>query len=58
MAMMAAAVGVVSVVSGLVFSAQFDTPSGPSIVLMACAIFAAVLGATAAHLRKAWVVRK
>jgi len=55
---MAAGLGVVSVVSGLAFSAGFDTPSGPSIVLMACAVFAAVLAATGTHLRRAWMSRK
>lgn len=58
MALIAAAIGVVSVVSGLAFSASFDTPSGPSIVLMASAVFAAVLAATGTHLRKAWMSRK
>jgi zinc transport system permease protein len=61
MAAMAAAVGVIAVVAGLAFSATFDTPSGPSIVVMACAVFTLVLAATgvsAGHLRRAWVERK
>jgi len=58
MAVIAAAIGVVSVVSGLAFSAGFDTPSGPSIVLMSCVVFVAVLAATGTHLRKAGMLRK
>ena len=61
MAAMAAGVGVIAVVAGLAFSATFDTPSGPSIVVMACTAFTLVLAATgvsAGHLRRAWVERK
>ena len=40
MAVAAAAVGVVAVAGGLFGSAEFDTPSGPSIVVAALAVFA------------------
>ncbi|GLQ37695.1 membrane protein [Rhizobium albus] len=39
MAVMASLIGVVAVVSGLFGSLQFDTPSGPSIVVAALALF-------------------
>jgi zinc transport system permease protein len=61
MAAIAAAIGVVAVVAGLAFSARFDTPSGPSIVVMACAVFTVVLAATGVsvgHLRRALAGRK
>ncbi len=56
MAAMAAGLGAVAVVAGLWFSAQFDTPSGPSIVIMACVLFALALAATPASgpLRRGW----
>ncbi len=41
MAVSAATVGVMVVVGGLLASAQFDTPSGPSIVVTAAALFIA-----------------
>lgn len=50
MAAMAAALGAVAVVAGLAFSAQFDTPSGPSIVVVACALFVLALAASPAAL--------
>jgi zinc transport system permease protein len=61
MAAVAAAVGAAAVVAGLAFSARFDTPSGPSIVIMACALFTLVLAATgisAGHLRRSLAARK
>jgi zinc transport system permease protein len=61
MAAIAAGFGVVAVVAGLAFSAHFDTPSGPSIVMMACVLFTLALAATGAffgHLRRAWLVRR
>ena len=39
MAVGAAAAGIVSVADGLLASAEFDTPSGPSIVVTALALF-------------------
>ena len=39
MAAGAAAAGIVSVAGGLLASAEFDTPSGPSIVVTALALF-------------------
>jgi zinc transport system permease protein len=50
MAAIAAGLGAVAVVAGLFFSAQLDTPSGPSIVAMACLIFIAALAATPASI--------
>ncbi len=41
MAIGAAATGIVAVVGGLMASANFDTPSGPSIVVIALALFIA-----------------
>jgi zinc transport system permease protein len=61
MAAIAAGLGAVAVVAGLAFSAEFDTPSGPSIVIMACALFTIVLAATGmsvGHLRRAGGARK
>lgn len=43
MAMIAALLGVAAVIGGLVLSAKIDSPSGPSIVIMACAIFVITL---------------
>lgn len=43
MAVLAALIGAISVVSGLFGSLQWDTPSGPSIVVAAVAIFAVSL---------------
>ncbi len=43
MAWGAAAIGAVSVVLGLLASLYLDTPSGPSIVVVATIIFAATL---------------
>lgn len=43
MAAIAAAIGALSCVAGLVASAEFDTPSGPSVVLAAAFAFAASL---------------
>jgi zinc transport system permease protein len=40
MAAIASAVGAFACVAGLVASAEFDTPSGPSVVLAAAAVFA------------------
>jgi len=39
MAVMASLIGMVAVVAGLLLSAELDSPSGPSIVLMAAALF-------------------
>src|SRR5690606_7993421 len=39
MAVMASAIGAVAVVGGLFGSLEFDTPSGPSIVVAALALF-------------------
>ncbi len=39
MVITAAVLGIAAVVGGLMLSARFDTPSGPSIVTMACVIF-------------------
>ena len=43
MAMLAAVIGIVSCSSGLLSSLAFDTPSGPSIVVVAMLIFLASL---------------
>lgn len=43
MVLIAAINGVAAVVGGLMLSAQWDTPSGPSIVIMACLIFVITL---------------
>lgn len=43
MALLAAVVGVVSVIGGLFGSLQWDTPAGPSVVLAAVALFLLVL---------------
>ena len=43
MAALAAVIGIVAVVGGLAGSWQFDTPSGPSIVLAAALLFSATL---------------
>jgi zinc transport system permease protein len=39
MAMVAVAIGIVAVTGGLTFSAFYDTPAGPSVVLCAAALF-------------------
>jgi len=44
MAVLAALVGVVAVVSGLIGSSRWDTPAGPSIVLAAVALFMVLFG--------------
>ena len=41
MAVGAAAVGIIAVAGGLLASAELDTPSGPSIVVVALALFVA-----------------
>lgn len=43
MALIAAGIGVIAVVSGLLASLEWDTPSGPSIVVAAAALFVLVL---------------
>lgn len=43
MALVASLIGMVAVVAGLVLSASLDSPSGPSIVLMAAALFVLTL---------------
>jgi zinc transport system permease protein len=43
MAIYASIIGAVAVVGGLFASLKFDTPSGPSVVVAAAAIFAATL---------------
>ena len=43
MVLVAAVNGVAAIVGGLMLSAQWDTPSGPSIVIMACLIFVMTL---------------
>ncbi len=47
MVLIAAGLGIGAVIGGLMLSARLDTPSGPSIVIMACAIFVVTLGAPA-----------
>ncbi len=47
MVMIAGAHGMAAVVGGLMVSAQWDTPSGPSIVMMACTIFVITLAVPA-----------
>jgi zinc transport system permease protein len=43
MALLASLMGVLAVSGGLYASLQFDTPSGPSIILTALAIFGVVI---------------
>ena len=43
MAGIAAGLGAIAVVGGLMLSAQIDSPSGPSIVIMACVLFVITL---------------
>jgi zinc transport system permease protein len=51
MAMLAAGFGILATIGGLYLSAMLDTPSGPAIVLRACALFAATVAFTAASAR-------
>jgi zinc transport system permease protein len=44
MVLMSAVIGVIAVVVGLMFSLQFDTPSGPTIVCTAGALFCVISG--------------
>jgi zinc transport system permease protein len=43
MAVVASLLGMIAVVAGLILSALLDSPSGPSIVLMAAALFVLTL---------------
>jgi zinc transport system permease protein len=43
MALWASLLGMIAVVAGLILSALVDSPSGPSIVLMAAALFVLTL---------------
>jgi len=49
MAILAAAIGAISVIGGLFASLQWDTPSGPSIVVAATVLFAVGLALSAAR---------
>jgi zinc transport system permease protein len=44
MASVAVAVGIIAVTAGLTFSAFYDTPAGPSVVLCAAVLFMLSLG--------------
>lgn len=52
MAMIAAGIGVIAVVGGLILSAEIDSPSGPSIVIMACVLFVLTLILPTAQARR------
>jgi zinc transport system permease protein len=54
MAVLAAVLGALSVVGGLFASLQWDTPSGPSIVVVATVLFTLGLGVGAARRRTAF----
>ena len=52
MAILAALIGVVSVVAGLFGSLKFDTPSGPSIVVAALVLFVLSLLSVGRHMAR------